>query len=618
MLLLPVWFVLMLLCSATAMAQSIESVVAPGKMHQAHAKYEEDCKQCHVRFDKKAQDGLCQDCHKEVGADVRNKTGFHGKAKPQPCKTCHTEHKGRDAKLVVWDTKKFDHSGTNYQLRGKHEKVECEKCHAATKKYRGTAQECVACHKKDDTHKNSLGPKCANCHTENTWKEAKFDHDTARFALTGKHADIKCADCHKSTNYREAPRNCYGCHKKDDDGNKGHKGNYGEKCDTCHGTKHWKPHIFNHDADTKYALKGKHRTTACADCHKGPVYKVKTANECFACHKKDDKHKESLGKNCGNCHSEKDWKESPKFDHDKSDFPLLGKHLKTECKECHKSSMFKEAPKDCFSCHKKDDKHKTTLGQKCESCHSEKDWKSTQGRFDHGKTKFALRNAHAKTTVKCEACHQDLTKMRKTPLDCLSCHKKDDKHEGQEGKRCEQCHDDSSWKVPKYDHGLTRFPLLGKHAPLACNKCHETLRFKDAKTACVSCHAKDDKHKKVLGPDCGQCHNARVWTDWRFDHDTKTKYVLDGKHKGVACAACHKTPTDGRVQTSSLCISCHIKDDVHEGRFGRQCQQCHVTSSFKDIRHQTGRPVSLNETVPTWPTGARNVLVSQNFSRVVP
>ena len=38
-------------------AQGIESIMAPGKLMQDHAKYEDDCKQCHVKFDRKAQDG---------------------------------------------------------------------------------------------------------------------------------------------------------------------------------------------------------------------------------------------------------------------------------------------------------------------------------------------------------------------------------------------------------------------------------------------------------------------------------------------------------------------------------------------------------------------------------
>ena len=406
----------MLVCSSGSWSQGLESIVAPGKLIQAHVKWEDDCKKCHVKFDRQAQSGLCMECHKEVGADVRNKTGFHGKNKPRDCHECHTDHKGRDAKIAVFDQKQFDHALSDYHLLGKHPKVDCVKCHMAGTKYRNAAQQCNACHKKDDVHKGDLGAKCESCHKESSWKEAKFDHDTARFPLTGRHVDVKCAECHKNTNYRETPRTCFACHQKIDD-QKGHKGQFGEKCDTCHGTKVWKTHHFNHDTETRYALQGKHISTKCIDCHTGKLYlPVKLSRECYSCHKKDDKHKESLGRDCANCHVEKNWKESPNFDHATSRFPLLGKHVRTECKECHKSAMFKEAPTDCFGCHQKDDKHKGNLGEKCAQCHSEKEWKDTQGRFVHDKTKFVLRNAHAKPTVKCDACHKNLSSFRKTSL----------------------------------------------------------------------------------------------------------------------------------------------------------------------------------------------------------
>ena len=91
------------LFSAQGEAQTLESVLAPGKLAQAHAKLEEDCQKCHVRFDRSAQDRLCMDCHKDVGQDMRAKAGFHGRLKPQTCKTCHGDHKGRDVPLVSLD-----------------------------------------------------------------------------------------------------------------------------------------------------------------------------------------------------------------------------------------------------------------------------------------------------------------------------------------------------------------------------------------------------------------------------------------------------------------------------------------------------------------------------------
>ena len=194
-------------------------------------------------------------------------------------------------------------------------------------------------------------------------------------------------------------------------------------------------------------------------------------------------------------------------------------------------------------------------------------------------------------TAKCGDCHKSFN-YKEAPKDCYSCHQRDDKHEGQEGKSCQTCHNEKGWKpAALFDHGLTRFPLLGKHAPVECKSCHASPRFKDAKLDCYSCHVKDDKHKKTLGTLCEQCHNAKSWKAWDFDHDKRTKFVLDGKHVGVACSACHTRPMEGKVVSSSTCVSCHAKDDVHDGSYGKACQQCHVSSSWRTIKSRNSRTV---------------------------
>ena len=135
-------FVLASLAPLTASSQGIESVMSPGQVIQGHAKLEGECKECHVKFDRKAQSTLCAACHKEVGADVKNKTGYHGTLKPQACNECHTDHKGRNEKIASFDKKKFDHKQTDFLLKGKHEPLACEKCHEPTKKYREASQQC--------------------------------------------------------------------------------------------------------------------------------------------------------------------------------------------------------------------------------------------------------------------------------------------------------------------------------------------------------------------------------------------------------------------------------------------------------------------------------------------
>jgi hypothetical protein len=503
---------------AGAQAETVESVLMPGKVIEGHADLEGDCKNCHVRFDKAAQTGLCLDCHKDVAKDVQQHKGYHGRIKEQECRACHTDHKGRAVNIAPLDEKAFDHRITDFALKDAHAaaKVACRDCHMPAKKFRDVPSDCNACHKKDDKHKGSLGPHCADCHTERNWKDAKFDHSKTRFPLTGKHVDVGCRDCHKDPQFKGAPTKCIACHRKDDD-RKGHKGRFGDKCETCHTDKDWKVSTFNHDKDTKYPLRGKHRFTKCTACHSGFLYREKTPTTCIACHRKDDDRKG----------------------------------------------------------------HKGRFGDKCETCHVEKNW--TTIRFDHDRdTKYPLRGKHAQ--VKCASCHTGFLYREKTKTQCIACHEKDDKHKGQEGKKCESCHDERDWKKARFDHGLSRFPLLGKHAKVECKKCHLTPAFKDAKIACVACHQKEDTHKLRLGPKCEDCHNARDWKIWDFDHDRRTHFKLDGGHKGLHCDTCHKRPMPKKVSLAGTCHSCHEDDDVHDGGFGKQCERCHYTSAFKKIR----------------------------------
>ena len=67
---------------------------------------------------------------------------------------------------------------------------------------------------------------------------------------------------------------CVSCHRKDDK----HKGRFGDKCQTCHNAKAWDDVLFDHDRDTKYALRGKHRQAKCDSCHTGNLYRDKLSN----------------------------------------------------------------------------------------------------------------------------------------------------------------------------------------------------------------------------------------------------------------------------------------------------------------------------------------------------
>lgn len=574
---LAAWLVL---AAGAAQGQALESVFAPGPLIAGHAKLEAECRSCHVPFKRAAQNGLCLDCHKDVASDVRGKRGMHGQLPPQDCRACHTDHRGRDARIAQVNERSFDHAQTDFALLGAHAApgLQCRSCHVSGRKFRDAPGRCVDCHAKQDVHKGRLGPKCADCHTEESWKQARFDHDRTRFPLRGRHAPLKCASCHKNDRFQQTPTACVACHRADDT----HKGRYGDKCESCHVDRDWKALVFDHDRDTRYPLRGKHRALRCDSCHTGHLYRDKLQGDCAACHRKDDKHKGTLGAACGDCHGENSWKVA-RFDHAKTRFPLRGKHAGLDCKSCHKSQVFKEALSACIACHRKDDRHKGALGDACGKCHSERNWKDSS--FDHAKTAFPLLGRHA--SAKCESCHRD-PNYKRTPKDCLGCHAKEDVHDGQLGPRCESCHDATHWKRARFDHGQTRFALLGRHQLVACGQCHASKRYRDAKRECFACHGRDDVHKRRLGPACESCHNARAWKAWDFDHARQTRFALDGAHRKLDCHACHRKSVDKRPSLPSSCVSCHAGDDVHDGSFGRQCERCHVTSTFRQIKQRLG------------------------------
>jgi hypothetical protein len=648
-------FIALIMLVLNVQAESLESLMMPGKVIEGHVKWEESCQKCHKKFDKLGQTALCKDCHEDIHKDITTKKGFHGKIDPKKqCNQCHTEHKGRTADIAPINENTFKHADTDFALKGAHAetKVKCKDCHESNKKYREAPSACNACHKKDDEHKGTLGTKCESCHVEKDWKDtALFDHNQSKFALEGKHIDVKCNDCHLNKKYRETPKLCESCHQKDDK----HKGVFGKKCETCHLAKSWQDTTFNHNKDTKYQLKGKHASTKCESCHKPGNRTLKLATTCYVCHKSDDKHDGTLGTNCAECHTERNWSDTPGFDHDQTKFPLKDKHKTAKCQSCHKNGMKEKLPLTCNACHKADDKHKGNFGTTCESCHTAKNWKQAT-KFDHDRdTQYPLKDKHKQTScvechkgklygqnlkttcvtchkkddehkgrygekcetchlekgwksiifnhdketkyrllfkhqsVKCDACHKANLYQDKLKTNCINCHKSDDEHKGQLGDKCESCHSEQSWKKTEFDHAKSKFPLLGRHYYVECKDCHKTPQYKDAKTDCNSCHVKDDAHKGRLGTGCETCHNARDWKIWDFDHDQKTGFALDGGHKGINCYECHSKPSKSKkLATPVTCGQCHFSDDIHDGGFGQQCDRCHQSTNWRDLKVGVG------------------------------
>lgn len=622
----------------------------PGKVIEGHAKLESACTNCHVRFNRAAQPQLCLGCHKEVAADVRSRSGYHGRLADTECRSCHTDHQGREAKIVVLDERDLDHSRTDFQLVGKHRGTPCVDCHRLRTKHRAAPSECAGCHRKDDRHKGNLGPRCETCHDATDWKAARFDHGRTRVPLLRRHAQVKCADCHAEERYADTPRDCVACHKKHD----AHKGHFGPRCEACHTEGGWKASTFLHGRDTRFPLRDRHQTVKCERCHKSPLYREPTPKTCRGCHGKDDVHRRALGDACEKCHTEKSWK-GTHFDHDRdSRFPVRDGHRRVKCEGCHRNTEYRDKPPlACVGCHELDDRekgHRGRYGGTCATCHTEKAWKALA--FDHDRdSRYPLRDSHRRVKcegchqdtgflarlpsacsgcherddrekahrgrygercaichtekgwkalvfehdrdtrypvrgkhrqVKCDACHRGSLYREKTDPRCIACHQPEDRHKGQLGAGCEACHDERDWRETRFDHNRSRYPLLESHTRVPCKECHPTLLYKDTKTECVSCHAKADRHRERLGPRCEQCHKTRSWKIWEFDHQ-RTRLPLDGLHVKVACLACHTAPVKDTFDLASTCFTCHRKDDAHLGSLGRQCDRCHVADHWRRI-----------------------------------
>ena len=416
--------------------------------------------------------------------------------------------------------------------------------------------------------------------------------------LIAGHAKLEpnCSNCHAPFSKNQQRTLCLDCHKeisRDIDAGAGFHGRRPEikvqECNHCH-TDHvgrdadivrLDRETFDHDF-TDFALDGAHVGLACVSCHEDGKKFAAAPGECAGCHEEDEPHMGRLGRDCASCHKTAAWNDLKPFDHSGTGFALDGAHRDIACASCHLGEVYKGLPSTCADCHRIQDVHQGRFGLRCETCHAVTKW--TEVRFNHDTdTRFMLRGKHAE--AKCEACHTANLYGQKLATDCYSCHRDDDPHDGQLGEACDSCHSPEDWlKEVVFDHDITRFPLIGLHAVVPCEGCHQSAAYRDAPTGCVDCHEADDFHEGRLGKTCSTCHNPNGWERWVFDHDTQTRFALTGAHFGLECKACHSDARSADLKIPGACISCHARDDTHRGQFGSQCQTCHTTKSFRNAR----------------------------------
>ncbi len=485
-----------------------EELLMPGPVIEGHADIEKECSKCHGETDDDSlQTQMCLDCHEEVAEDIHKKQGYHGldtQIKDSECRTCHTDHKGRNTDILLLDKDHFDHNLTDFMLEGKHTSAPCSGCHLPEKKYREALSQCLDCHEDDDPHRGQFEETCDACHTPKEWNKFDFDHNETQFPLKSKHEEASCNACHPDQRYVNTPMECISCHALNDV----HAGQNGNECEACHIEDEWQQITFDHNNETEFQITGSHEGLTCESCHKDSKFDKKPDKTCIGCHLHDDEHQGRNGRQCDNCHRSSKWTKLI-FNHDNdTDFMLKGKHKDVLCTACHQDQVYDQnLDTTCISCHRVDDYHRGQLGERCERCHNEQGW-ANRVVFDHDITNFPLIGLHS--VLPCSECHISGS-FQGTEKLCDSCHNEDDIHKKALGPACHNCHTPNSWNIWQFDHDTqTDFVLDGGHKNLSCESCHTEPTDDEVKqsSACFTCHAQDDIHEGQFGKNCERCHTT--------------------------------------------------------------------------------------------------------------
>lgn len=646
---------------------------SPGPVSTVHGRLSEieggtSCSSCHGGWFSDMTES-CKECHAPISEQIAAGKGLHGRlesALAASCGTCHSEHHGTGFALVndaafrragAASREEFDHAVVGYAMEGRHVEVGCVECHEhaddevlaeGTRRFLGLSQDCASCH--EDVHEGRMRVSCASCHGQMSWDQLHSEGHDVFLPLVGGHGQADCRQCHAEGDPHSlenmtnesvcpTPRDCVSCHESP------HAGRFvagvasmvdmpeRRSCSTCHLPAHTSfraPGLTvtpEQHAQAGFPLTAPHDLAQCALCHdpEAPSFQARhpgrSPDACSTCHADPHGGQFTQGtfaaQECTACHSREHFLPH-EFDvkrHDATSMPLTGRHVATECAECHERPApgapreFRGTPGACDACHA--DAHDGFFAEKladvelsergeCAECHVTESFETIPPPgFDHARfADFALAGAH--TQEECRSCHVPTTKPddagrrfgRIERRDdhfrgCVTCHA--DVHEGKfdepgmpltvDGRSdCARCHDESSFRtLPHgFEHGRwTGFQLEGAHGAAECSACHEPVRATkgDPRTwtkamgaACSDCHV--DPHAgqfAVEGQvDCARCHTDALPNFLSFNHDRDSRFPIDEQHDELDCAACHQpwTTPDGfevtRYKPLGIeCVDCH-------------------------------------------------------------
>ena len=235
-------------------------------------------------------------------------------------------------------------------------------------------------------------------------------------------------------------------------------------------------------------------------------------------------------------------------------------------------------------------------------------------------------HSHADLEARCDACHAAAFSGERMGDRCLACHTPVQQEIASKGglhgrllattANCRDCHTDHRGATasltladprvfPHEQTGyvLTAHPLSGQGGSFGCRDCHPGSPVSFSAPTCAGCHEALDapymaQHVTAFGSTCLNCHDGADSYGQTFDHAT---YPLEGGHAQAQCSGCHREATTlaAARATSTECVDCHAAKDIHEGRLGTNCGECHSPKTWADatIDHARTRFVLVGQHV---------------------
>ena len=215
-----------------------------------------------------------------------------------------------------------------------------------------------------------------------------------------------------------------------------------------------------------------------------------------------------------------------------------------------------------------------------------------------------LSSKHAFLEHNCDACHTAVKGVEAG--NCIACHANNESVLQRQPSgfhanvsSCQECHREhqgSDHRPTEMDHvalasiGLRRpasnlrsdsdselarkgvLDWIGQHQPEGLATAGKSnLTPEEAILNCAFCHSKKDRHVKLFGQDCGQCHATAKWTIPEFRHPPPSS---------TDCAQCHQAPPSHYMMHFKM-ISMKIAGKPNAQV--NQCFQCHQTTAWNDI-----------------------------------